>query len=211
MSWDDDPTPRNWISATPAHLDRASLASPPIESVDDVDPEGDAETERLCLLDELAADHLGPTDRLLYLQVLKGGLPISQVAPGVGLHRQAASDRCVAIVRRLRILAAAPELPSLTDTLAALAAYGHTGDIRAAWLHADFRSCPAIGRVIGIAPKRVTYAIRRGLAVAEERADIAEAVQLIERCAYRAASGWAVTRAPRTRGRRAFERAMEAA
>lgn len=207
--WDDDPPPRSWQFASAYALDRAAASCPPVESVDDVDPEGDREADRLALLDDLAADHLSAADRLLYHQCLRGGLPIAQVAPGVGLSRQAASDRVAEVTRRLRILAAAPELPSLADTLTALAAHAHADDITAAWMHATFRTGRQIGRHLGLSSQRVTDAVRRGLAAAEEhRAHIAEADELVERVAYRRASGWAQTRAPRTQGRRRFEAAI---
>lgn len=209
--WDDDPPPRSWQFASAHALDRAAHTAP-VEGIDDIDPDGDREADQLARLDDLAADHLGASDRLLYHQVLRSGLPIAQVAPGVGLSRQAASERVAEVVRRLRILAAAPELPTLADTLAALASHGHADDLRAAWMHGNWQTGRQIGRALGLSSQRVTDAIRRGLAVAEEHAhDVAEAGELVERVAYRRASGWAVARAPRTQARRQFERAMEAA
>lgn len=209
MTWDDDPPPRAWISATPAHIDRASMASPPIECVDDVDPEGDREAEQLAMLDELAADHLATSDRLLYHQCLRAGLPVAQIAPGVGLTVRKARERLVEITRRLRILAAAPELPSLIDSLTALASHAHAQDVHAAWLHCAFRSGRSIARRLSLSPQRASEAIRRGLAAIEEQAaSIAEADQLGARAAYRLSSGWTAAALPRSQGRARFERTL---
>lgn len=211
MSWDDDPPPRSWRFASAHALDRAAHARP-VESVDDVDPDGDREADQLARLDDLAADHLSPSDRLLYHQCLRSGLPIAQVAPGIGLVADTARTRLADVVRRLRIVAHAPYLSSLADTLTALASHAHADDVVAAWMHCTFRSGPAIARHLGTTRQRAHEAIARGLAVAEEHADaIAAAAELVERASYRRASGWTVTRAPRTQGRRQFERAMEAA